>query len=543
MPRGAVTDFADRAVAEIAERDPCLAALLGVPSAGLTDFGPAASQQRVEHLARLHAEAEQLAVNNDVDRSGRDVIVERLGAMAAIGEAGEYLRDLNTMASPPQQIRGTVELMVQGGDSAEVADVVTAIPDALSSWRESLEHGAAAGLVAARRQTVAVAEQLSEYASSWLPAEVKNVGGGAALESAVDSAAEAFRTTAMWLADIYVGWARTADGVGEDDYLRYARLFTGMEVDLDETMQWGLVEMDRISGLLREATAELDPNLRPDQLPDLMQREPRYHLDGEAVLLDYLRQQVSRTCDRVDGVLFDVDPRLAELNIELVTDSAGLSAYYVPPSEDLSRPGSTFFPTGGANTFPRWQLDVLCLHEAVPGHHLQLGGAAVSTSLNRFSKAFGSTSGYAEGWAMYAERLGQEQGWFDDVISRLGYLSMQMLRAVRLFVDIGLHTERPIPAGFPGAGSMMTAELARELLQRQALMSKEAASVEVDRYLGLPGQAISYKLGEREWLQARERARERSSDEFNLRKWHSDVLAMGPMGLAQFRRETAAMIR
>ena len=144
---------------------------------------------------------------------------------------------------------------------------------------------------------------------------------------------------------------------------------------------------------------------------------------------------------------------------------------------------------------------------------------------------------------MYAEWLGQEQGWYEEPITRLGYLSLQMLRAVRLVVDIGLHTERPIPAGFPGADSPMTADLARELLQRQALASKQVAADEVQRYLGLPGQAISYKLGEREWLQARKQAEAHWAADFNLRQWHSDALALGPMGLAQFGREMAALNR
>ncbi len=538
-----VAAFAERVVTDIAAQDPCLAAVLGVPNEGLTDFGPAACQERVELFSSLRAEAEQLPIATDTDRIGRDLLVERLGAWVDLGQAGEYLRDLNTMASPPQQIRTTVELLADSGDSSALTDVVRAIPDSLAGWRESLQQGAAAGLVASRRQSVAVAEQLSGYAARWLPQQSQAVTGGPKLAAAVADATAAFRLTAMWLADVYVEWARAVDGVGESDYLLHARMFTGMDLDLDEVMRWGMTEIARIGGLIREAVAELDSELRLDQVADVLQHDSRYQLADEASLTQYLRQRVDRTYDLIDGTLFDIDPRLRELRIELVRDDAGLLPYYLPPSEDFTRPGSMCFPVASANHHPRWQLDALCLHEGVPGHHLQLGGMVAADSLNRFSRTLGSTSGHAEGWAMYAEWLGEEQGWYEEPITRLGYLSLQMLRAVRLVVDIGLHTDRPIPAGFPGAGSPMTADLARELLQRQALASKQVAADEVQRYLGLPGQAISYKLGEREWLKAREQAEAHWAADFNLRQWHSDALALGSMGLAQFGREMAALNR
>ncbi|MCH9718841.1 MAG: DUF885 domain-containing protein [Actinomycetia bacterium] len=538
-----VAVFADRVVTDIAAQDPCLSAVLGVANEGLTDFGPAACQERVELMSSLLAQAEELPIDTDADRISRDLLVERLGAWVDLGQAGEYLRDLNTMDSPPQQIRTTVELLAHGGDSSALTDVVRAIPDSLAGWRESLQQGAAAGLVASRRQSVAVAEQLSGYAGLWLPQQIQTVGGGPELAAAVADATAAFRLTAMWLADVYVEWARPVDGVGESDYLLHARMFTGMDLDLDEVMRWGMTEMARVGGLIRDAAAELDSQLRLDQVADVLQHDSRYQLADEASLTQYLRQRVDRTFDLIDSTLFDIDPRLRELRIQLVKDDVGLMPYYLPPSEDFTRPGTMCFPITSGDTYPRWQLDALCLHESVPGHHLQLGGMVAADSLNRFSRTLGSTTGHAEGWAMYAEWLGEEQGWYEDPITRLGYLSLQMLRAVRLVVDIGLHTDRVIPAGFPGAGSPMTADRARELLQRQALASKQIAAGEVQRYLGLPGQAISYKLGEREWLRARQQAEAQEPADFNLRQWHSDALALGSMGLAQFGREMAALNR
>jgi uncharacterized protein (DUF885 family) len=203
----------------------------------------------------------------------------------------------------------------------------------------------------------------------------------------------------------------------------------------------------------------------------------------------------------------------------------------------------------GEARFRTWWLLSVWHHEAVPGHHLQIAYAKLQREkLSRFQRT-SAVSGHAEGWALYAERLMDELGYYSDPADELGFLSNQAMRAVRVVVDIGLHLGLEIPAdaepalldGVPGAvsGVVWHRELAREFLRVRALQTDGFASSEVDRYLGIPGQAICYKVGEREWLAAREDARAAAGEDFDLKAWHMKALALGSVGLGVLRQELA----
>jgi uncharacterized protein (DUF885 family) len=141
-------------------------------------------------------------------------------------------------------------------------------------------------------------------------------------------------------------------------------------------------------------------------------------------------------------------------------------------------------------------------------------------------------SGYGEGWALYAERFMNELGAFDEPGIEMGYLSAQALRAARIVVDIGMHL------GYKDFdGNVWNAESSRKLLNEQALLDEDHSRSETDRYLGWPGQAISYKVGERVWMNAREDAKARLGDKFNMKKFHNYALKLGPMGLDPFAAE------
>jgi uncharacterized protein (DUF885 family) len=154
--------------------------------------------------------------------------------------------------------------------------------------------------------------------------------------------------------------------------------------------------------------------------------------------------------------------------------------------------------------------------------------------LSRYQRTEGWTSGYGEGWALYAERLMDELGGFDEPGIEMGYLAGQALRAARIVVDIGMHLQLK-----DQNGEVWNAETAFDLLLNSALMDEDFARSEVDRYLGWPGQAISYKVGERFWMQAREDAKTRLGSAFELKKFHSFALKLGPMGLDPFAKELA----
>jgi uncharacterized protein (DUF885 family) len=172
-------------------------------------------------------------------------------------------------------------------------------------------------------------------------------------------------------------------------------------------------------------------------------------------------------------------------------------------------------------------------HEGVPGHHLQLAQwAHVAQDLSRYQATVGGVSANAEGWALYAERLMDELGYLADPEERLGYLDAQMMRAVRVIIDIGMHLELEIPADSPfHPGERWTPELAEEFFRTYSSRPADFVESELTRYLTIPGQAIGYKLGERAWLLGRERARERHGDAFDLKAWHMAALSQGSLGL------------
>jgi uncharacterized protein (DUF885 family) len=182
-------------------------------------------------------------------------------------------------------------------------------------------------------------------------------------------------------------------------------------------------------------------------------------------------------------------------------------------------------------------------HEGVPGHHLQLGHWTVlAGQLSRFQTKVGKVGAATEGWALYAERLMDELGFYTEPQDRLGHLDAQMIRALRVIVDIGMHLRLEVPAHAPlGAGQRWTPGLAREFLGRYSGRPPAYLDSEVVRYLGLPGQAISYKLGERAWLAGREAARARRGADFDLKRWHMAALSLGSLGLDDLRTELAAL--
>jgi uncharacterized protein (DUF885 family) len=184
-------------------------------------------------------------------------------------------------------------------------------------------------------------------------------------------------------------------------------------------------------------------------------------------------------------------------------------------------------------------------HEGVPGHHLQLAQwAYVSGQLSTYQTSLGSVGANVEGWALYAERLMDELGYFTDPGERLGYLDEQDLRAIRVVIDIGMHLELPVPGDAEGAladhrGQPWTPELARAFLAENSGMEATFLDSELVRYLGLPGQAISYKLGERAWLAGREAAQRKRGADFDLKAWHMAALSQGSLGLDDLAAELA----
>ena len=417
-----------------------------------------------------------------------------------------------------------------------------AVPEALASWRRALSEGVRQSVVPARRQALVVAGQLDAIGSGWFselasrrfPTQ-ERLGDPAA------AADEAYIACADWLRHEYSSSCREDDAVGEDTYRRHARAWLGGDVDLRQTYEWGWEELRSLTARMQQATRDLGA-ADLAEARQLLQTDPRYRIVGSDNLLAHLRQVTEDAISALDGIQFDIDPRIRTCEVRLAPEGSAAAPYYIAPSEDLTRPGSTWYPTQGKQDFPAWWLLSVWYHESVPGHHLQVATVLLeSERLSRFQRQYGWTSGYGEGWALYAERLMDELGHFDDPGVRMGFLSTQAFRAARVVIDIGLHLGLRVPAtaGVVPAGHRWTPDLARQILVDTALLDPDFARSEVDRYLGLPGQAISYKVGERMWLEEREAARRRVGPDFDQKRWHMYALRAGHMGMAPFRQAMA----
>jgi uncharacterized protein (DUF885 family) len=432
-----------------------------------------------------------------------------------------------------------VDLLPRDGDAdwRDIAARLAAIPAMFASWRASLEAGLARGLAAARRQAVEAAAQADMYAGAHDPL-VASYGGGplaGELAAAADQAHRGYREVARYLHEDYAPRAAERDGVGAERYAIAARLSLGADIDLAEAYAWGWDELARIEAELAAEAGQVSPGASLDEAAARLNQAE--YVIGTGAYLDWLQERHDEAIERLDGVHFDIAPALRRIEVVLARGSTSGAAYYSPPSEDLARPGRTWWPLGGRgdeDRFETWSELSTVFHEGVPGHHLQAGAAKMAGDrLSRFARTT-SVSGHSEGWALYAERLADELGWFTAPGTRLGMLSGSALRAARVVIDIGVHLDLPLPDG-----SRWTFGRACEVLAERGRAEPHRVEPEIIRYFGWPGQAISYKLGERGWLAAREQAMRRPG--FDLKRWHTAALSLGPIGLDALTGELASL--
>ena len=551
-----IYEIADHYVERSAALDPVTATGEGVAGHDheLTDYSPAGSDARVA-LARESLQAlEGAAETGERDRIAAEVMRERLELVASQNEQGEDLRDLRVLGSPLQSIRQVFDLMSYdtADDWAVAAERLTRVPAALDSFRAALEAGARTNVVAARRQALACAKQAETWGGLTATApffatmvgrydDSANGALGATLHRAADDATTAYADMAKWLRDTYAPLASERDAVGADRYALQARAFLGMDLDLPETYEWGWEELYRIEHAMREVGERILPGEGLRDVIAHLESDRHRVIEGVDNFQRWLQDLVDRSIAELNGTHFDLAEPLRRCEAMIAPEGGSAAMYYTGPTEDFSRPGRTWYPTLGKTRFPLWREVSICYHEAVPGHHLQIAQVRyLASELSRFQRTGAFVSGHGEGWALYAERLMGELGYLDDPAFELGMLSAQAMRAVRVIVDIGMHLELPIPARERfHPGDRWNAEIALPFVVERSCFPENFMSSEVDRYLGLPGQAISYQVGEREWLAARDEAKVRKGAAFDLKAFHSFALDLGGMGLAQLRRELA----
>jgi uncharacterized protein (DUF885 family) len=512
--------------------DPLAAEVEGVTGVftAATDYSPGGYAARADLITATLAALAAMSPASDADPLAAGFLRERLEAQLASYQLNEPLRAVRAPIGQISFIRDSVDLLPRDGDDAwrNITARLAAIPAMFDSWRASLHTGLAQGLPAARRQAVQSAVSADHCVGSHdalLPA----YGDGALaaeLAAAVAQAYQGYTEIARYLRENYAPRATEADAVGAERYAVAARLSLGADIDLKEAYEWGWHELARIDA---EMTAEADAVRAGASVPEAtaLLNESEY-VTGEDAYLAWLQDRHDQALEQLDGVHFDIPAPLRTIEVVLARGSTSGAAYYTSPSEDLTRPGRTWWPLGGRDPhgpFPTWPALTTVFHEGVPGHHLQIGAAKTAgDKLSRFAKS-GFVSGHCEGWGLYAERFADELGWFTEPGTRLGMLGGSAFRAARVVIDIGVHLDLPLPDG-----SRWTFEKACEVLGTAGRGEPHRIQAEVVRYFGWPAQAISYKLGERGWLAARAEAMRRPG--FDLKRWHTATLSLGPIGLA-----------
>lgn len=310
---------------------------------------------------------------------------------------------------------------------------------------------------------------------------------------------------------------------GEAAYAHLVRAHTTLELTPDAIHRIGLEEIERLDEEFRALGAVQLGQTGLDAILERLRSDPALSFATGDEVLAVAEGSLARASAAIDG-WFGRLPRTPCVVVAMGDHEARHStiAYYRDPAGDGSRPGRYYVNTTEPTTRPRYEAEVLAFHEAVPGHHLQVAIAQELDGLPAFRRYAGPTA-FVEGWGLYAERLADEMGLYSGPLDQFGILSFDAWRACRLVVDTGLHA----------LGWSRDAAIAF-MLEHTALAPNNIVN-EVDRYLALPGQALAYKLGQRELLGLRRQAQDALGAAFDIRTFHDVVLGQGAVGLATLR--------
>ena len=284
----------------------------------------------------------------------------------------------------------------------------------------------------------------------------------------------------------------------------------------------------------QEAIAnEIKPGASVEEAVAFLESDATNRLHGTKALQEWMQRTSDRAIEELGATHFDIPDPIRKLECMIAPTQEG-GIYYTGPTDDFSRPGRMWWSVPeGVEDFDTWRELTTVYHEGVPGHHLQIAQAVYNRAeLNSWRRLLSGVSGHLEGWALYAERLIDQLGYLSTPADRLGMLDGQRMRAARVVLDIGVHLEKP---RLDGEGTW-DADYALAFMLRNVNMPEEFVKFEVNRYLGWPGQAPSYKVGQRIWEQVRDDYKERKGDAFSIKEFHKKALDLGSVGLDTLRK-------
>lgn len=512
------------------------------------DYSPAGEKAFARLAKKTLKKVDNVLPIDDVDLVTLDALQERLSLYRKQYKAGFGGWQLNNIASVPQEVRSVFDLMKRNTqqDWEHIVGRMHRVTEALEGYIQTLEAAREEGKVAPRRQVDIVIEQTAAYYAPGgffddLAAEVAEAVPALKDEAAAgaEAAKEGYRRLNSYLVEKLQPVAPSRDAVGRKAYSLHSRSFLGTTIDLDETYAWGVKELESIIARQREVAEEIEQGASIERAKQLLDEDPARQLHGTDELKAWMQKLADAAVENLADTHFEIGGPMRRIECCIAPTNEG-GIYYTGPSPDFSRPGRMWWSVPeGEDTFTTWRETSTVYHEGVPGHHLQIAIAtALQGTMNSWRTNMLWVSGHGEGWALYAERLMEELGYLKDPGDRMGMLNAQRMRAARVVFDIGVHCEMPIPAEWAEQlgvepGTIWTSELGYEFLKLNLDESEGHLRFEFLRYLGWPGQAPSYKIGERLWLELRDQALRRGDD---MRAFHTRALLLGSVGLDTLRR-------
>ena len=540
-PTSAIDTLANKYLAQLALNYPSFATSIGLISGAdqMDDYSASAIERDLKLNKETLAALATLEPTDDVDRVTKDAMTQQLQLDIEFHAAGLPYRDLNNIASPAQGIRDVFDLSPTAtvSDWENLASRMRKVKDSLAGYQQTLAVGFDKGDGPAKRQLNEVITQVDQInqpegffhefakgakAETELPAELRKE-----LVAAATDATNAYAAFGEFLTEM-LPKASEQDAIGRERYRLLSKRFLGAEIDLDETYQWGIEELARVVAEQEAVANEILPGATVAEAIAYLENDPATKLHGTDALQKWMQRLSDKAIEDLGKTHFDIAQPIRKLECMIAPTKHG-GIYYTGPSDDFSRPGRMWWSVPeGVETFDTWRETTTVYHEGVPGHHLQVAQATyIRETLNDWRRLASWTSGHGEGWALYAERLMDELGYLATPADRLGMLDGQRMRAARVVLDLGVHLGKP---RLDGSG-VWDFDYALDFMSKNVNMSPEFVRFEVTRYFGWPGQAPSYKIGQRIWEQIRDDYEARKGADFDMKKFHSTALNLGGLGL------------